>query len=174
MQGEPISRRLSNNLRVSPCHWSVHECWWNRSFGCFFVFSSLNILNAHNSPPLQSDKAQSWPNVLKRWVLGAPGVVIMKSCSGLEQADYRDNEGLGCCRVIAAPLQDSGFFSLFFLVHQTTGMRSHFSIRHCSSQQEPVEARGAHFTTCMCDLATLLRSVCVSEAVVRDSTPDSH
>lgn len=38
-------------------------------------------------------------------------------------------------------------------------MRSHFSIRHCSSQQEPVQARGAHFTACMCDLATLLCSV---------------
>lgn len=97
----------------------------------------------------------------------------MKSCPGLEQADYRDNEGLGCCRVIAAPLQDSAFF---FLLPQTPGTRSHFSIRHCSSQQEPKLAKRAHFTTCMCDLANLLLCVCVcvSEAAVRDTTADSH
>lgn len=122
------------------------------------LFRSHNTLSAHNSAPLQSGEAQSWSNTLKLWVPGAPGVAIMKSCPGLEQADYRDNEGLGCCRVIAAPLQDSAFFSL---LPQTPGTRSHFSIRHCSSQQEPKLAKRAHFTTCMCDLANLLLCVCV-------------
>lgn len=57
----------------------------------------------------------------------------MKSCSGLEQADYRDNEGLGCCRVIAAPLQDSGFFFLFF-----SGTSDHWdalTFQHLTPQQ---------------------------------------
>lgn len=120
------------------------------------LFSSHNIFGGHSSPALQSSKAQSWPNSLKLCVLGAPGVVIMKSCPGLEQADYRDNEGLGCCRVIAAPLQDSGPVPFFSFSHIRLLGRAHISASDTAAvSRAPAQAKRAHFTTCMCDLANL-------------------